>query len=100
MSHKRIEQLTPEQEILIPVYQEKWRKIALSTERIDREKAASAVKEAYAVCNLHEPEIIFCDSPYGALREIESQLGKRFKSLLYITENITYSQVVSALESM
>ncbi|MFN6512933.1 MAG: hypothetical protein RMY29_000355 [Nostoc sp. CreGUA01] len=39
-----IEKLTPEQEALIPVYREKWRAIALSTERIDREKAAEAVK--------------------------------------------------------
>jgi transposase len=31
-----IEKLTPEQEALIPVYWEKWRAIALSTERIDK----------------------------------------------------------------
>ena len=42
-----IEKLTPEQEALIPVYREKWRAIALSTERIDREKAAEAVKSTY-----------------------------------------------------
>ncbi|WP_225912546.1 hypothetical protein [Nostoc flagelliforme] len=42
-----IEKLTPEQEALILVYREKWRAIALSTERIDREKAAKAVKAAY-----------------------------------------------------
>ena len=39
-----IAQLTPEQQALIPVYKEKWRKIARSTERIDKEKAESAVK--------------------------------------------------------
>ena len=42
-----IEKLTPEQEALIPVYRQKWRAIALSTERIDREKAAEVVKAAY-----------------------------------------------------
>lgn len=43
-----ISKLTPEQKALIPVYREKWRQIALSTERIDREKAAEALKDAYA----------------------------------------------------
>lgn len=31
-----IDKLTPEQEALILVYREKWRAIALSTERIDK----------------------------------------------------------------
>ncbi|MEH1826576.1 MAG: DUF6745 domain-containing protein [Nostoc sp.] len=65
-----IEKLTPEQEALIPVYREKWRAIALSTERIDREKAAKAVKVAYAAFGFEEPDIIFCDSPYAAFSEI------------------------------
>ncbi|BAY19684.1 hypothetical protein NIES21_55490 [Anabaenopsis circularis NIES-21] len=58
-----IEKLTPEQEALIVVYREKWRKIALSNERIDREKAAEAVKAAYKTIGFEEPKIIFCDSP-------------------------------------
>lgn len=58
-----ISELTPEQEALIPVYREKWRKIALSTERIDREKAAESVKAVYVFLGKPEPEIIFCNSP-------------------------------------
>ncbi|MEH2441909.1 DUF6745 domain-containing protein [Nostoc sp.] len=65
-----IEKLTPEQEALIPVYREKWRAIALSTERIDREKAAEAVKIAYAAFGFEVAEIIFCDSPYAAFSQI------------------------------
>jgi hypothetical protein len=65
-----IENLTPEQEALIPVYREKWRAIALSTERIDREKAAEAVKAAYTAMGKQEPEIIFCESPYAGLKII------------------------------
>lgn len=64
-----IEKLTPEQEALIPVYREKWRAIALSTERIDREKAAEVVKAAYKVMDFDEPKILFYDSPYAALKE-------------------------------
>ncbi|MEH1820899.1 MAG: DUF6745 domain-containing protein [Nostoc sp.] len=63
-----IEKLTPEQEALIPVYREKWRAIALSTERIDKGKAAEAVRVAYAAISKKEPEIIFCDSSYAGLQ--------------------------------
>jgi hypothetical protein len=42
-----IDQLTPEQEALIPIYIDKWKKIALSTERLDRQKANDAVVAAY-----------------------------------------------------
>ncbi|WP_199295039.1 MULTISPECIES: hypothetical protein [unclassified Trichocoleus] len=66
MSQEKIEKLTPEQEALIPIYRDKWRNIAYSTEPIDREKAAEAVKEAYNLIALSEPKIIFCDSPYTA----------------------------------
>ena len=62
-----IKQLTPQQQALIPVDWEKWRKIALSTEPLDREKAAETVKAIYAAIGEKEPKIIFCDSPYAAL---------------------------------
>jgi hypothetical protein len=69
-----ISELTPEQEALILVYREKWRKIALSTERIDREKAIEAVKTVYNVFGSQEPEFICIQSPDELLREIGSKL--------------------------
>ncbi|MDZ7965069.1 MAG: hypothetical protein RM368_08845 [Nostoc sp. DedSLP03] len=68
--------LTPEQEALIPVYREKWRAIALSTERIDREKAAEAVKATYVLIGMEEPEIVFYDSPNAALITTLSKLSQ------------------------
>ncbi len=65
-----IETLTPEQEALMPVYREKWWKIALSTEPIDREKAAETVKAIYAAIGEKEPKIIFCDSFHAALNNV------------------------------
>ena len=62
--------LTYEQEALIPVYREKQRKIALSTERINEEKATEAIKTAYQWLNREEPQIDFFDSPYAAFREL------------------------------
>ncbi|OUL31245.1 hypothetical protein BV372_20700 [Nostoc sp. T09] len=69
-----IKKLTPQQEALIPVYRDKWRKIALSTERIDREKAAKAVKATYVLIGLEEPEVVFYDSPKAALLTTLRQL--------------------------
>ncbi len=62
--------LTPEQQALIPVYREKWRKIALSTQRVDREKATEALKAAYNFFDSEAPEIEFFDSPKAALKEL------------------------------
>ena len=73
MSQTKIEKLTPEQEALIPVIREKWKAIALSTERIDHQKATVAVKAAYRALNLNEPEILFFDSPFAAVSFLESQ---------------------------
>lgn len=58
-----IEKLKPQQEALIQVYRDKWRRIALSTEPINHEKATEAVKAVYEVVGLPKPKIIFCDSP-------------------------------------
>ncbi len=58
-----MKKLTPEQKALIPVYRDKWRQIALSTERIDRAKAESAIKAAYIANGKPEPEVQFYSSP-------------------------------------
>lgn len=77
-----IEKLTPEQEALIPVYREKWLRIALSTERIERQNAIEAVKAAYNFIGIPEPEEnIFFDSVYAALEstpfKLQRQLAKQ-----------------------
>jgi hypothetical protein len=70
-----ITEFTPEQDALISLYREKWKSIALSTERIDRQNAREAVKAAYQLIGLPEPKIIFCNSPYEALRLIDVGAG-------------------------
>jgi hypothetical protein len=59
--------LTPEQEALIPIYQEKWMTIALSIEPIEPQKAEAAVLAACAALGQQQPEMIFGGSP-GATR--------------------------------
>lgn len=87
MSQGKIEKLTPEQEALIPVYVEKWLKIALSTEPIDREKAAEAVKEGYCLVGLPIPKIIFSDSPYTGLSYLDS-LGINYRERNSLSLNL------------
>jgi hypothetical protein len=69
--------LTPEQEALIPGYQEKWRQVYLSTQPIDRVKAEAAVKAAYVVMGKKAPaEIVFCASPREALERLRSNIAE------------------------
>lgn len=68
----RIQFLTPEQEALIPEYQEKWKRIYLSTQPIERNRAKAAVQGAYAVMGKPEPEVIFCSSPRAGLDRLQA----------------------------
>ncbi len=87
MQHKKIERLTPEQEALFPTYLEKWRAIALKPGPIDPHKATQAIKAAYHLFRLKEPNILFVDSPYAALDALltqpGSQLGKPLEGKLW-----------------
>lgn len=58
--------LTLEQLALVPVYREKWKALALSTEPIEYQKASLAVEAAYTEINERTPEIVFFSSPYAA----------------------------------
>jgi len=51
-------------------YKEKWRNIALSTQKIDYDDATNYVKQMYNVLELEIPNIIFVSSPYNALEKI------------------------------
>ena len=83
-----INNLTPEQINQIPVYREKWRTLALSTERINRPPATEAVNNLYLYGNIgiEPPTIMLFDSPYGALLTIAFDNGltnplvKQFKN--------------------
>ncbi|UBF25037.1 hypothetical protein K9N68_25875 [Kovacikia minuta CCNUW1] len=68
----QIETLTPEQETLIPIYREKWRKIALSTEPIDQGEVAAVIGRLYSIIAETEPEILFFDSPFTTISKLEA----------------------------
>lgn len=94
----RIEKLTPEQEALIPVYREKWRAIALSTERIDRTLAILAVNTAYKLIGKAEPVVLFCDSPQAILKTFTSILKRRLsRNMEWLVESYPDNQRVTQL---
>jgi hypothetical protein len=68
--------LTPEQELLIPVYREKWLPIAYSTAPLDRDREIAAINAAYRLSNYPEPEILFYDNPLKAIQSL-ARVGER-----------------------
>ncbi|MEA5469268.1 DUF6745 domain-containing protein [Spirulina sp. 06S082] len=69
-------ELSPEQEKMIPVYREKWQKIALSTDAIDRQQAREAVENGYIIVGKKVPEIVFVDSPLAASQILIERLDE------------------------
>ncbi|WP_199338650.1 MULTISPECIES: hypothetical protein [Nostoc] len=71
-----ITELTEEQEAMIAIYRDKWRRIAISTEPINHEKVAAVIKAAYAVSNYPEPEILFYSNPMIAIQKVLAVVSK------------------------
>ncbi len=65
------DEITPEQELLIPSYRSTWQQLALSTARIEHEKVIEAIQAVYELIQLPKPEIIFFESPYVAAKAAE-----------------------------
>lgn len=72
----KISTLTTDQRFLLPQYLEKWKHLALSTQRIDHQNATQAIHALYAEMNCPNPEILFCESP-AAVSKVFIQLLKR-----------------------
>lgn len=78
MADKKVRSLTKEQESLFPVYVERWKKIGLSTDRMDRDAAIAAAKKAYRLVGLEEPtNFYFTKSPIDAVNFIKKNLDKK-----------------------
>ena len=59
----RLETLTPEQEEQLAKYRTKWQKVAVSTTRVNRDRATQTIQDLYAYANKPEPEVLFLDGP-------------------------------------
>jgi hypothetical protein len=71
---ERIAALTATEKKSLPKHRAKWQAVAVSTDRINRKRAATTMKAVYAYANKPAPEILFCDSPnLGMLTQLYAQ---------------------------
>ena len=96
MSENKITKLTPEQQALIPFYREKRKKIALSTESIDKERAAEAVELLYYLICKEKPKILFYESPYQALNQ---SFNKEWGGYIGFLDDYLQNQFRNQIES-
>lgn len=89
--------LTPAQEALLLSYCDKWRRIALSTSRLDPEQATGAIASIYAHLHLPMPSILFFPSPQSAWTQfLEPKLSPPPKGIWHLlVEKLT--QILTAL---
>ena len=73
--------LSFEQETLIPVFTEKWLKIAFSEDNIDRDRAKNTINTAYAFMGYSEPEILFFESIESIAQNIQLLLEAKIPNL-------------------
>ena len=77
MSNGKIENLTPEQESLLPVYRDKWIDIGLATGSCNYEEACKGVRIAYEKAGLPPPgEILYAKGPLEAIDIIKARTGE------------------------
>ena len=69
----QISRLTPEQDAVIPLYQQKWQQNLLETKAIDAQKAIAAIHKIYALMGLKQPEVRFFASPNQIKHELINQ---------------------------
>lgn len=67
--------LTSAQVAQIPSYRDRWLQLACSTQPLDPAPAAQAIGQAYHLAGLVAPQVVWCDSPYGALMYLWQHLS-------------------------
>lgn len=92
----KIEKLTKDQTDKMPSYVEKWKKIGLSTDPVDLEKAKSAICLAYKLAGLKEPtNFHVADSPMSAIKLIQKLDPKQnakdiFNNMIYGSQDAAW----------
>ena len=84
--------LTQEQINVIPIYRHKWQQIALNREPINRERAKTAIDNAYSFLNLNKPTIVFFSNHNDALEYIYNEISNSWGKL----ENSSFKNPVAS----
>ncbi|MEM8677382.1 MAG: DUF6745 domain-containing protein [Cyanobacteria bacterium P01_G01_bin.67] len=90
----KITNLTAEQDALIPIYQQKWQKIATSTVTIDRQKAIAAINRVYSSMGKSQPAVQFFASP----NQVKNELITRPPEILAKQLGVPVLKLPSSLE--
>ena len=115
--------LTAEQKALIPVFIDKWQKIAFSTNETNKDIAIAAIKKVYSLINKPKPTIVFCDrhtlaedvlfeaglNNFGfslqseasdiLIAEIEGEIKNKLDKKLYLVREIGYEKIERELSA-
>src|SRR3990167_6081444 len=100
MIAKKIEKLTPDQEVQLTQFYQKWFDVGSSCEPADRQRAEATVTAMYAVIGKKKPQFIWFASPatccLGRAVLMQGGTGKIRKSL---KGSSLWSSLESSLES-
>lgn len=83
-----IQKLTEEQQARIPEFIEKWSKIALCTDIMDKERGTKAVTNLYNTAGLATPDFIYVSCPFSGFIAIEFLATLRNHNIVDTTSRI------------
>ncbi|MFJ9562339.1 tetratricopeptide repeat protein [Streptomyces fuscichromogenes] len=98
----RLEQLTAQQEALLPVVREEWLGIGLCTQRADRAAAEAGVAAVYRAAGLEPPVMVWLGSPMAgcigaAIVDTDNLTGRLFDQLSRPIEGQAWDQVADPI---
>jgi len=91
---EKIEKLTPEQEVKLSTYRDKWLNKMFNFEHYNNhtfENTEKAMKTLYKFCDLKEPKVILVDSPAACQKEVNRIKGNKEMTFEAFSSYINYS---------
>ncbi len=79
----KIDSLTPEQNVKLREYREKWEAISRSTKPTYKKRGEKALATMYQMAGLPVPTFVWCESPHEANLKINAELGTPGDKMTY-----------------
>lgn len=81
-----LQDLTEEEQSLIPTYCHLWNGVTLSTSKLDRNQVQGVIQRIYEILGLAHPNIHYCDSPHA----LAANTKGRFSNLYYCQDGMVF----------